>query len=63
MGKYSKFRGDPESKLLYVLDGLVGGVNTEFSDDASGDTDFDNLINFDVDLMGTLTKRKYSSRI
>ena len=57
MGKYSKFRGDPESKLLYVLDGLVGGVNTEFSDDASGDTDFDNLINFDVDLMGTLTKR------
>ena len=57
MGKYSKFRGDPESKLLYVLDGLVGGINTEFSDDASGDTDFDNLINFDVDLMGTLTKR------
>ena len=49
MGSYQKFRGDPENKLFYILNGFMGGINTEFSDDASSDTDFDSIVNFDVD--------------
>ena len=63
MGNYQKFRGDPESKLFYLLDGLVGGINTEFSDDASSDIDFDSIVNFDVDKLGTLTKRNGFGKI
>lgn len=57
MGNFQKFRGDPETKLFYLLSGLIGGINTEFSDDASSDVDFDTLINFDTDKLGTLIKR------
>lgn len=63
MGNYQKFRGDPESKLFYLLDGLVGGINTEFSDDASSDIDFESIVNFDVDKLGTLTKRNGFGKI
>lgn len=57
MGNYQTFRGNPENKLFYLLDGLVGGLNTEFSDDASSDSDFNTLVNFNTDKMGTLEKR------
>lgn len=57
MGSYQKFRGDPENKLFYILNGFMGGINTEFSDDASSDVDFESIINFDVDKFGTLNKR------
>lgn len=57
MSGFQKFRGDPENKLFYILNGFTGGLNTEFSDDASSDMDFDSLINFDVDKLGTLNKR------
>ena len=63
MGNYQKFRGDPENKLFYLLDGLIGGINTEFSDDASSDTDFESIVNFDVDKLGTLTKRNGFGKI
>ena len=63
MGNYQKFRGDPENKLFYLLDGLVGGINTEFSDDASSDIDFESIVNFDVDKLGTLTKRNGFGKI
>lgn len=63
MGNYQKFKGDPENKLFYLLDGLVGGINTEFSDDASSDVDFDSIVNFDVDKLGTLTKRNGFGKI
>lgn len=63
IGTYQKFRGDPESKLFYLLDGLVGGINTEFSDDASSDIDFESIVNFDVDKLGTLTKRNGFGKI
>ena len=35
----------------------MGGINTEFSDDNSNDVDFDSIINFDMDKLGTLNKR------
>ena len=63
MGNYQKFKGDPENKLFYLLDGLVGGINTEFSDDASSDIDFESIVNFDVDKLGTLTKRNGFGKI
>ena len=63
IGAYQKFRGDPENKLFYLLDGLVGGINTEFSDDASSDIDFESIVNFDVDKLGTLTKRNGFGKI
>lgn len=49
MGAYQKFKGDPETKLFYLLDNFMGGINTEFSDDSSNDTDFESIINFDMD--------------
>ena len=55
---YQKFRGNPEVKLLYVLDNFIGGINTEFTDDSSSVADFDNIINFDMDKLGTLHKRQ-----
>lgn len=57
MGTYQTFRGDPEKKLFYLLENFMGGINTEFSDDASPDVDFDSIINFDMDKLGTLNKR------
>lgn len=63
MGNYQTFRGNPENKLFYLLDSLTGGINTEFSDDASSDTDFESIVNFDVDKLGTLTKRNGFGKI
>lgn len=57
MGSYQRFRGDPENKLFYLLNNFMGGINTEFSDDSSDDVDFDSIINFDMDKLGTLNKR------
>lgn len=57
IGAYQKFKGDPESKLFYLLNNFMGGINTEFSDDSSNDTDFESIINFDMDKLGTLNKR------
>lgn len=57
MGNYQRFRGDPENKLFYLLNNFMGGINTEFSDDNSNDTDFESIINFDMDKLGTLNKR------
>lgn len=57
MGSYQTFRGNPENKLFYILNNFTGGINTEFTDDASSDVDFENIINFDVDKLGTLNKR------
>lgn len=57
MGAYQRFRGDPENKLFYLLNNFMGGINTEFSDDSSNDVDFDSIINFDMDKLGTLNKR------
>lgn len=57
MGVYQRFKGDPESKLFYLLNNFMGGINTEFSDDSSNDTDFESIINFDMDKLGTLNKR------
>ena len=57
MGSYQKFRGDPEQKLFYLLNNFMGGINTEFSDDSSNDIDFESIINFDMDKLGTLNKR------
>ena len=57
MGKYQKFRGNPENKLLYVVDDLIGGINTDFSDDSSPDNEFKSIINFTMDKRGSLYKR------
>ena len=57
MSGFQKFKGDPETKLFYLLNNFMGGINTEFSDDSSSDTDFESIINFDMDKLGTLNKR------
>lgn len=57
MGAYQKFKGNPEQKLFYLLNNFIGGINTEFSDDSSSDVDFESIINFDMDKLGTLNKR------
>ena len=57
MSGFQKFKGDPETKLFYLLNNFMGGINTEFSDDSSNDTDFESIINFDMDKLGTMNKR------
>ena len=57
MGRYQKFRGNSENKLLYVIDDLIGGINTDFSDDSSPDNEFNSIINFTMDKRGSLYKR------
>lgn len=57
IGTYQKYRGNPENKLFYLLNSFMGGINTEFSDDSSNDVDFESIINFDMDKLGTLNKR------
>ena len=54
---FQRYRGNPEQKLFYLLHNFMGGINTEFSDDSSNDTDFESIINFDMDKLGTLNKR------
>ena len=57
MGRYQTQRGDPETKLFYIVDQLVGGVNTDFSDDTSPDNEFRSIVNFTMDKRGSLYKR------
>lgn len=57
MGRRQAYRGDPESKLFYIVDQLVGGVNTDFSDDTSPDNEFFSIVNFSMDKRGSLYKR------
>ena len=58
MGTYQKYRGNPENKLFYLVDQLIGGVNTDFSDDTSPDNEFESIVNFNMDKRGSLFKRK-----
>lgn len=58
MSGYNVYRGNAENKLFYTIDNLVGGINTEFSDDNSSVNDFLELINLDMDLKGSLKIRK-----
>lgn len=58
MGRYAAHRGNPETKLFYLVDQLIGGINTDFSDDTSPDNEFQSIINFDMDKRGSLFKRK-----
>lgn len=58
MGRYTEYRGNPESKLFYLVDQLIGGINTDFSDDVSPDNEFQSIINFDMDKRGSMFKRK-----
>lgn len=58
MGTYQKYRGNPENKLFYLVDQLIGGINTDFSDDTSPDNEFESIINFNMDKRGSLFKRK-----
>ena len=55
MGKYQKFRGNPENKLLYVVDDLIGGINTDFSDDSSPDNEFKSIVNDNEEIINILT--------
>lgn len=57
MGRYQTQRGDPETKLFYIVDQLIGGVNTDFSDDTSPDNEFRSIVNFTMDKRGSLYKR------
>lgn len=57
MGVYQTYRGNAENKMFYLIDQLVGGINTEFNDDTSPDNEFYNIVNFDMDTRGSLYKR------
>ena len=57
MGKYQTYRGNSENKLFYLIDQLVGGINTDFSDDGSPDNEFKSIVNFTMDKRGSLYKR------
>lgn len=57
MGVYQPVRGNAENKLFFKIDKLIGGINTEFSDDTSPDNEFKEIINFDMDTRGSLHKR------
>lgn len=58
MGTYQRFRGNSENKLFYLIDGLYGGINTEYSDDVSQNGEFRDIVNFELDKRGCLSKRK-----
>ena len=57
MGKYQTYKGNAENKLFYLIDQLVGGINTDFSDDSSPDNEFKSIVNFTMDKRGSLYKR------
>lgn len=57
MGSYQSYKGNPESKLFYLVDQLIGGINTDFSDDTSPDNEFQSIVNFTMDKRGSLYKR------
>lgn len=57
MGRYQAQRGNPETKLFYLVDQLIGGINTDFSDDTSPDNEFRSIVNFNLDKRGSLYKR------
>ena len=57
MGKNQIYRGNSENKLFYLIDQLIGGINTDFSDDSSPDNEFQSIVNFTMDKRGSLYKR------
>lgn len=57
MGRFQTYKGNSENKLFYLIDQLVGGINTDFSDDSSPDDEFKSIVNFTMDKRGSLYKR------
>jgi len=51
-------RGNPESKLVWLANDLSGGINVSDADDVAIDSQFRELVNYDLSLKGALSKRK-----
>lgn len=57
MGVKTFDRANPSVKQIETYSNFTGGINTEQSDQTMKDNQFRDLINFDMDLGGSLTKR------
>lgn len=63
MGITQIHRGNPEAKSIYLTANFVGGVNVTYSDDSVEDTEFRQLLNYNIDNRGSLDKRKGYSKV
>lgn len=62
MGRNQPIRGNPEQKMLFVINDFSGGANLLFSDDLTLDNELRYLENFDLEIRGELRSRKGFSR-
>ena len=58
MGRHQVYKGDPTSKLYYVVDNFSGGINTIAVDEAIRDYEFRDLVNVDLGKQGLLPNRR-----
>jgi len=58
MSKRQIYRGDPEQKILYLLEDFSGGVNTVDADGLINDNEFRKMINVELSTKGLVQNRK-----
>lgn len=58
MGVTQIYRGNPETKQVYITSGFVGGMNVTMADDLVPTNTMRNLVNIDCDVQGELSSRK-----
>ena len=62
MGVRQAISGNPETKYVWLTEEFTGGANIAYADDNTADSEFRQLLNYNLDSRGALEKRKGYSR-
>lgn len=62
MGVRQGISGNPETKYVWLTEEFTGGVNIAYADDNTADSEFRQLLNYNLDSRGALEKRKGYTR-
>lgn len=62
MGVRQSISGNPETKYVWLTEEFTGGANIAYADDNTADSEFRQLLNYNLDSRGALEKRKGYSR-
>lgn len=58
MGVRQAISGNPETKYVWLTEEFTGGANIAYADDNTADSEFRQLLNYNLDSRGALEKRK-----
>ena len=58
MGVRQAISGNPETKYVWLTEEFTGGANIAYADDNTADSEFRQLLNYNLDSRGALEQRK-----